>query len=279
MINKTKSMGFSTSLFPQIGPVDEISSYWETTNHTEAWWDTWYESYANFILNYAKVAELAKTEQLIIGGKFLLPTFIGGTYPNGSFSDVPNNSDETWQNIISEVRKAYQGELLWATNIHQARDPLPEFINKLDGIYLLVDSPLVYSETDDFDTINWGFINVIDSLIYEVYRSTGLPIILGLGYPSVDGSALGCNLLDNNCINDGVFSQNEVSNFTPDLQEQSLIYNAIFPVLSSREWITGAAIRGYNPTPQVDERSSSIAGKPAFQVIEYWFSGLRNNSQ
>lgn len=279
MLDKTKSMGFSLSLFPQIGPVDEITQFWQTTTHVDSWWETWFDSYANFVLNYAKAAELSGARQLIIGGKFLLPTFKGGTYPNGAFSDVPSNSDEKWQNLISEVRKTYQGELLWATNVHQARDPLPEFIYEFDGIYLLVDSPLVYSETDDFDSINWGFINVIDSLIYEVYRSTDLPITLGLGYPSVDGGALGCNLLENGCINDGIFSETEVSNLAPDVQEQSLIYNAIFPVLTSREWITGVAVRGYNPTHQLDERSSSIAGKPALQVIEYWYSGLRDNNQ
>ena len=279
ILDKTKSMGFSISLFPQIGPVDEISLFWETTTHIDSWWEAWFNSYSNFVLNYAKIAELSNAKQLIIGGKFLLSTFSGGIYPNGNFSDVPSNSDEKWQNLISEVRKTYQGELIWATNVHQARDPLPEFIYEFDGIYLLVDSPLVYSETEDFDTINWGFINVIDSLIYEVYRSTGLPITLGLGYPSVEGGALGCNLLENSCINDGIFSETEVINFAPDMQEQSLIYNAIFPVLSSREWITGVAVRGYNPTPQLDERSSSIAGKPALQVIEYWYSGLRDNNQ
>jgi len=129
-----------------------------------------------------------------------------------------------------------------------------------------------------FDTINWGFINVMDSLIYEVYRSTGLPITIGFGYPSVDGAALGCNILSN-CINDGIFSQNEVSTFPEDPEMQSLIYNAVFPVVTSRDWIKGVAIRGYNPTNENDMSSSSIAGKPAFQVIEYWFYGLRLNDQ
>jgi len=279
MLEEAKSMGFSTSLFPQIGPIDDISSFWEAIAQSDSWWNAWFDSYADFVLNYAKAADLSGAKQLIIGGKFLLPTFSGGTYPNGVFSDVPSNSNAKWRDLISDVRNTYQGELLWATNVHQARDPLPEFIFEFDGLYLLVDSPLVYSETDDFDTIKSGFINVIDSLIYEVYRSTGLPITLGLGYPSVDGAALGCNLLENNCINDGIFSENEVSNFAPDAQELSLIYNAIFPVLTSRDWITGVSIRGYDPTPIMDERSSSINGKPALQVIDFWFSGLSGNNK
>ena len=274
---KVNSMGFSTSLFPQIGPIDEITAFWDGATQTDSWWEIWFDSYADFLLNYAKAAELSGANHFIIGGKFLLPTFSGGLFPNGSFTNVPSDSNTKWQELIQDIRNIFAGEIYWATNIHQARDPLPEFILEFDGIYLLVDSPLIYSETDDLNTIKSGFINVVDSLIYEVFRSTGLPITIGLGYPSVDGAALGCKLLENNCINDGIFSENELKSLKPDMQEQSLIYNAIFPVISSRDWITGVSIRGYLPTTEINERSSSINGKPALQVIDYWFSGLTKN--
>ncbi len=279
LLNTTKSAGFSISLFPQIGPVDSTSTLWESNAHPASWWHSWFNSYSNFVLNYANIAEISNADHLIIGGKFMLPTFKGGTYYDGTISDVPSNSDEIWQDLIAEIRQTFTGELLWATNIHHARDPLPEFINEFDGIYLLVDSPLATNASASFDEINWEFINVIDSLIYEVYRSTGLPITIGLGYPSVDGAALGCDLLGTKCINDGIFSINEVGTIEPEFQEQSLIYNAIFPVLTSREWITGVSIRGYNPSNSMDQVSSSIAKKPAYQVINYWFSGLRPNGQ
>jgi hypothetical protein len=278
LLNTTKSLGFDLILFPQIGPVDDVAFLWGSNAHSAFWWEIWFDSYSNFILNYANIAQISDTKQLIMGGKFMLPTFNGGMYFDGPLSDLPNNSDDTWRSLIKEIRQTYAGELLWATNIHQARDPLPAFIDEFDGIYLLVDSPLAMNSNATFDTINWGFINVMDSLIYEVYRSTGLPIIIGFGYPSVDGAVLGCNILSN-CINDGIFSQNEVSSFPVDPEAQSLIYNAVFPVVTSRDWITGVAIRGYNPTYENDMSSSSISGKPAFQVIEYWFSGLRRNDQ
>jgi hypothetical protein len=115
---------------------------------------------------------------------------------------------------------------------------------------------------------------VIDNLIYEVYRSTGKPITLAFGYPSIDGGAQGCQIIDPTCLNDGVFSYGETNAFQTDFDEQALVYNAVFPIAASRSWITGISIRGYEPISGQRDGTSSIANKPAEAVIQYWYSGL-----
>jgi len=92
---------------------------------------------------------------------------------------------------------------------------------------------------------------------------------------AASGFLFGCSILLD-CKNDGLFLENEVSGSSLDLIEQAEIYNAILPITASRDWITGISIRGYTPAGTPDDLTSSIAGKPAKDVVQYWFTGLRN---
>jgi hypothetical protein len=90
----------------------------------------------------------------------------------------------------------------------------------------------------------------------------------------VKSSSQGCLLVDDLCTNDGLFLDEELSSYPFDANEQALIYNAIFPVTASRDWIQGILIRGFEPYLWHENRTSSINNKPAEEVIRYWFSGL-----
>jgi len=173
--------------------------------------------------------------------------------------------------LIKEIRRIYPGNLVWATNAHEAMDPLPEFINKFDGIYVTIDSPLVSDNNPSFDEIAAGFNDVIDNLIYEVYRSTGKPLTIALAYPSLEGAAQGCSLLNEHCYNDGLFLHDEADDDILDLEEQARIYEAVLPIVASRTWISGTSIRGYEPTVIIHDHTSSIAGKPAAEIVADWF--------
>lgn len=276
MLNISQSLGLKRALFPQPSPGDSIESWWGSGDHSDGWWQVWFDSYRQFILNYAKIAQQTDTEHLILGGKAVLPAFSGGLYPDGNESDAPDMNEVFWTDLISDIREFYDGDLIWATNAHQEMDPLPEFINEFDSIYITIESPLGGDEDLTLDSITVGITNIIDSLVYEVHRSTFKPVLVALSYPSVEGSSQGCALVGKNCYNDGLFSSNEVANYPTDLREQAIIYNAVLPVIASREWITGISVRGYEPTLLLQDGTSSIAGKPAQDVIQYWFTGLRS---
>ena len=274
MLNTAQSMGLQVGLFPQPGSHAEQEMLWTAKPQNEAEWQAWFDSYETFLLNYAKIAEQSGSTTLIVGGKSVLPAFIGGFYPDGTETDVPESSEDLWVSLLQELRAAYSGRLIWASNAHEDMDPLPGFINEFDGIYISINSPLTTVEEASIDDIKAGFTQVIDSLIYEVYRSTLKPITVALAYPSLDGAVMGCRMVDAPCSSDGVLIAEETTGTSTDLQEQALIYNAVLPVIASREWITGVAVRGYDPTLNALDSSSSIAGKPAADVIQYWFTGL-----
>ena len=275
ILQAAHSDGFNLALFPQIDFYDLLEILWNSTDHTDTWWEIFFSSYRDFILNYAKIAQDSNSSQLILGGKALLPAFYGGIFPDGTPSSVPSTSNDVWIKIIDDIQTEFDGKLIWATNMNQKMDPLPDFIDKFDEIYISVDSPLALGDDPTFEMIQSGFTGVIDNHIYEVYRSTQKPITLGLAYPAVEKSASGCALLNEACFNDGLFSADEIKPYIVDMQEQSLVYNAIFPIIASRDWITGTSIRGYNPTVVIYDGSSSIAGKPAFDVVQYWYTNLK----
>jgi hypothetical protein len=273
LLEIAEEQGFELSLFPQLGPYDAIENWWGSDPKTELWWDTFFVSYTDFVVNYAKIAQHSGADQLIIGGKAILPTFEGGLLPDGS--DSPAIFDDRWNVLIDEIRTQYDGQLIWGTNANLEMDPLPEFIDKFDGIYISVDSPLALGDQPSFERVQAGFVDVIDSQIYEIYRSTLKPIILALAYPAVENAASGCALLGASCYNDGLFRSVELTPYAVNFEEQALIYNAVMPIVASREWITAVSIRGYEPIVTVQDGSSSITAKPAFDVIQYWFTNMK----
>jgi len=277
LLNTAQSLGLNRSIYPQLSTDGSTETWWLSRTISSAWWDEWFENYHQYILNYAKIAEQTDADQLILGGKAILPSFIGGEFPDGRESDVPENSKTIWIDMIRDIREEFTGDLIWATNVSQKVDPLPEFIDQFDGLYIIVDSPLSPSDDASFEEIALNFTGVIDNFVYEIYRSTQLPIMLALAYPSVDGAARGCALLNDSCYNDGLFLFDEIIGHNLDLEEQALIYSAILPVIASRWWITGTAIRGYLPTVILQDGSSSISGKPASVIINIWFNNIENN--
>jgi len=275
LLSSAKSFHLQRGLFPQIETAD--SPEWQKTfGGSETQWVLWKESYQRYILNYAKISEKTKTEWLVIGGDALLPFYEDPHPADGSIPTLTDSNTQFWQNLITKVRSVYSGQVLWAAHLHKSMDPLPDFISLLDGIYLMVDSPLASTNTAAFDEIAWEFNNLMDTHIYEAYRSTGKPVYLALGYPAVDGGAQGCLLLNVDCVNDGLFLPGEIRDFAVDQEEQRLIYAALLPIVASRDWIAGTSIRGYQPTVNIQDGSSSIAGKPAMRLIEDWFKRINN---
>ncbi len=276
LLGNIDSFKMETGLFPRIAPTNTVQTFWSSQEHSEDWWRKWFTSYRQFILNYAQIAAETQVDWFVIGGKDVMPAFPGGVFADGSASDIPDDFDDLWLKLISDIRSKYSGKLVWATNAQVSLDPLPNFLNSVDAVYITIDSPIGFSESPTLDELAYNFQAVVNSQVYDVYVSTQKPIIAGLAYPSVTNASSGCSLLDYECSNDGIFLNEEVAEISVNLEEQVLIYNATLPILANQEWINGIAIKGYDPTMIKLDGTSSIAGKPAFDVIWYWFSGLRS---
>jgi hypothetical protein len=268
-----KSLGLNRGLFPKFHYNGSVKGL---INAIQPIHSHWGDSYRDFIINYAKIAELTKTEWLIIGGDAPFLTSKDRDFAEGPVNHQQDFFEEFWRDIILELRATYQGEILWAAGVNTSVDPLPEIISELDGVYLMVDSPLAGGISATSEEIIQGFNSLIDDHIYEVYRTTMKPIYLAFAYPSVEGAVQGCLLINQNCANDGLFLPGEISDLPIGLDEQSLIYSAILPIVSSRDWIAGTSIRGFQPAVVVQDGSSSISGKPIFPIIQDWFLRMKS---
>ena len=275
LVKDAKDHNLKVGLFPQIGPINNIKNWLDKPSQNDLWRESFFNSYYNYILNYANIAEQTKSGFLILGGKGLFAVINENLIDENEDTFPTFNEEEYWLNLIKEIKNVYHGELIWAVNLSRTMDPLPNFIEDFDGIYVLIDSPLALGDQSSYDDIQSGFINLIDSEIYEVYRSTDKSITLGFGYPALELSAKGCTLLGELCFTDGLFRADQISQFAVDFNQQATIYNAIIPIAASREWISGISIRGYEPTVDIHSPSSSIRSKPAEDVIKYWFTNMK----
>jgi hypothetical protein len=269
-----QSAGLSVSFFPQIGPTEALSVRWEPETMTTDWWMDWFASYRRFTLNYAATAAQTGTERLVLGGKAVLPAFSGSTFPDGSATNAPDELDDHWRQLITDIRAIYDGSLVWATNAQVTADPLPAFVDQFDAVYVNVDAPLAEDVGAGMEMISAAFTETLETQVAPISQDSGLPVTLALGYPSVSGTAAGCLLLDDICSNDGLFQPDEIESFSVDLDSQVRIYNAVLPVIAEQDWLDGVSIVGYNPVVSLMDGSSSIAGKPASDVVWYWYAGF-----
>ncbi|MFH1633172.1 MAG: hypothetical protein ABIG63_04065, partial [Chloroflexota bacterium] len=92
--------------------------------------------------------------------------------------------------------------------------------------------------------------------------------------PSVNGAASAC-LPDGKggCMPWTALSQPNPDNpaFSVDMKGQADIYQALFSAVNSRPWITGFVSRGYYPPTILQDKSASIHGKPAADILWYWY--------
>ena len=56
-----------------------------------------------------------------------------------------------------------------------------------------------------------------------------------------------------------------------NLQVQANAYSGILAAVNQRAWISGVISNGYFPPVTLQDKSISVHGKPAEQVIDYWY--------
>jgi hypothetical protein len=56
-----------------------------------------------------------------------------------------------------------------------------------------------------------------------------------------------------------------------DLEEQAMAYFALAGAINEQDWIGGLISRGYYPPVILQDKSTSIHGKPAADILEFWY--------
>lgn len=269
------------NLTPWLYPRIQLNNVdiWAEARSDPAWWDNWFERYRVFAVHMADLAAQTNTPVLVLGGTEVAPALPAGILSDGTPSGVPANAADRWEQVFNEVRKRFSGKIAWALPLDANGIQVPEWSHQADLIYVLVSAPLSDSPQASLEELTTQAGSLVDEKLLPVYQTIQKPVILGINYPSYDGAATACP--SELCpLWDGTIPSIETTTaLQPDMQEQVAIYTAWMTVINQREWINGFVSRGYYPPVALQDPSSSIHGKPAADVLWYWYSKISSHTQ
>lgn len=278
-IQAATQLGLKIAIFPRLQTDLIPGGLWNEPFTDGGWWENWFNRYRTFALHHADLAQQTQAGMLILGGQDVAPALPGGLLQNGEPSGVPENAAEEWQTILSEVRTRYSGPVAWALPYPNNTAPLPEWLSEVDVFYVLFDAALTGSSEPTQGELEGVLGQLLDTDVLPIADQFGKSIILGLDYPSANGAASGCVQLTDRCLPFDLLNQPipDLPEIQLDLQEQLDIYNAVMNSIAARSWITGVVSRGYYPTAALQDTSPSVHGKPAADVLWYWFPKILGN--
>ncbi len=277
-----RSLNLNVALSPQPRFTNTADEFWKTAPRDSTWWDSWFNHYRAFAVNFADMATKADAQTVILGGDWIAPTLPNGKLADGSPSGVPADAEARWLAIVAEVRQHYAGLVLFALPYTNTDiQPPINLLNSTDGVYLLW-----FARVSDASTSpNMGDMTaevgrLLDQNIFPVYTQINKPVILGLSYPSSSYSATGCipnpsgGCLDWTALNR---PNADITNVSLDMQQQFSIYDAVLNAINGRAWVSGIVSRGYFPPAALQDKSASVHGKPTADLLWYWFPRLLGN--
>jgi hypothetical protein len=285
MIRTVKSSGLHIALNPTASFLVDEQEWWASAPRDFAWWQTWFERYRTFTMHHATIAELEGVEALILGGDWLTTAVPNAQDGEESAAGQPVGAEQRWRELIAEVRQTYSGTLIWALPFPAGIENPPAFLGDFDQLYLLW-SPALADEPDKTEAeLHMRAADLLDEIVKPFQAEVGIPLTLGIYYPSAEGSSTGCLpdplVIDGRaCLNIDYLTQPnpDIPTIQLGLEEQAWIYNAMLVAINERDWVSGFISRGYYPPASLADKSPSIHGKPAADVLSFWFPQLLGSS-
>jgi hypothetical protein len=281
MVSQAHAINLNVALFPQPRFSTTANDFWTSATRDAGWWDNWFNHYRAFAVNYADLATQTGAQALIIGGDWIAPALPAGTLADGSPSGIPADADARWQSVISELRQHFRGTILFALPYNNTNISAPlNVLSYVDGVYLLWFARLSDSPTPNKAELLEEAGRLLDENVAPVQQAINKPVILALSYPSSTYSATGC--IPNGsggCYDWTALSRpkDDLTTVDLDIQQQTDIYDAMFNAINARPWINGLVSRGYFMPAMLQDKSASVHGKPAADLLWYWFPRLLGN--
>ena len=279
MVTQARALNMNVAVFPTPRFSTNAEAFWASAPKNGDWWQTWFDHYRAFIINYADLAAQSGAQTLILGGDWIEPALPGGTLADGTTSSgVPSDAETRWKAILAEVRTHFRGRILWALRYDQEYVDTPlGFLSDIDGIYLLWSLKLSASSNPSKSDLADEAGRILDTNVSPLASLLGKPVIIAVAYPSASGSASGC-LPDGQggCLHWTQLSppNPDASSLTLNLQLQADIYEAMLTAVNQRQWVSGFVSRGYYPPTILHDKSASVHGKRAADILWYWYPRL-----
>ena len=274
MTSQVTQAKLGLAIFPTVDLGPNSDGWWATAQKDPGWWQTWFDRYREFILNYADLAQQVNANALILGDPGVQQALPGASETAAGKVTSSPDSEKRWLSLIQEVRTRYKGQLIWAINLPGNITWLPDFLDKVDQIYVLVSAPA--GENNGGAGYLLQIQSLFDTSIKPLKTKLNKPLLIGINYASVAGAEKGCVDTGEGCV---AFSQLSPPYLVDvpgavDLQTQVAIYHAFLTAINDRPWVDGFITRGFYPAVPLQDKSSSVHGKPAGDVVWFWFSQM-----
>ena len=272
MGSMARDIGLHVAVHPLVSYDQPDAIWWQTAVRDTNWWQTWFDRYETFILNHADYAQQIGAEALVLGEDSITPAFPNGKLSDGTSSGVPDDAGARWTALISKVRTRFSGKIIFQISYPIDLKDVPAMVNDVDELYIVMNGKITDVENPTDGKLREEVLKLVENPIREIRDHFPKPVILGISYPSVTGAASGCIHNGDTCLPREIFKQAglDLSNLDQDLGEQAKIYNAIYEVVNQTAWIKGVIASGYFPAVSIQDKSISVRGKPAADVIWFW---------
>jgi hypothetical protein len=276
MISQARAVNLNVGIFPIPHFSGSAADFWSVAPLDSAWWQNWFEHYRAFAVHHADLAADTGSQALILGGDWLAPALPGGRLADGSSSGVPADAGLRWQAILSEVRQHFGGKVWWALPYAPGLNQSPlQFLSATDGIYILWNAPLGLEEGASAAELLDRAGQLLDSEVAPLASLLNKPVMLALAYPSAGGVRTGCFRDTNGCLEWQELSQPNNPGAVPlDIKGQADVYAAVLNAVNARPYVVGVISRGFYPPTLLQDKSASVHGKPAADLLWYWFPRL-----
>lgn len=278
-VETARSFGLQVAYHPQPNFPVEMGEWWSSSTRDFPWWQVWFERYSHFIFSFADKAQLDGAQALVLGGDWISPSLPGGKLPDGSPSGVPADTERRWREIIAGVRERFDGQLFWALPADNKNITPPPFIENLDHVYLLWSIPLTGNTEYSQEQLLKVTGDYLDDEVFLLDVSLEMPITIAVAYPSAAGGLQGCIGVSDadgaeTCLNPLLLEppHPDDPDVSRDFQGQASAYAAILQAVSTRDWIDGFVSRGFYSPAQLQDKSNSIYGKPAADILNAWYT-------
>jgi len=270
--------GLKVYLKPTIQFPDSADDFWSTFGKANEEWDIWFESVSNFYQKTALLAQQINADGIILGDEQTSQIIAESETITPLAGNYRSDSMGKWNQIFVKVKEISTLPLYLAIRFDDLQNSQVANFAGIDGIYLL---DLGKNPENQQDARFYAeFVgNNLDEHIQPFLGEPNLKVWLGLDFPSVSYSQNGCITYPTQCNSPGIFNfpAPEQPEILISLQEQTNSYNAALPEINRRDWISGVSSRRFLVPGSYQDQSSSIRGKPAADVIWYWYAQMSGN--
>jgi hypothetical protein len=155
------------------------------------------------------------------------------------------------------------------------------YLDNVDRILLDFSPPLTddSNSNPDLDEMTASANQFLTTQVRSFYQNEldEKSLLLRVGYPSVTGGSSICIPAgENDCYSPDVFKVPApvVDNLNVDYTEQASAYQAVFRAVNDLTWVDGVVSQGFYAPAVLHDYSISIHGKPADDVLQFWFTQL-----